>query len=256
MRRLAAELIGTFMLVAAVLGAAVVSGNAAGLGVAFAIGLSVMAMIYAVGPISGGHFNPAVTVGLWAAGRFEPARIIPYVLAQLAGGILAALFFYVVLSGKADFTVGGYASTGYGEHSAGGFSLLGALLSEIVFTAIFVLIIARVTRPEEGAGLMAPVAHRAHAHRHAPHQHSDLEHFAQSGSLNGDRAIRPRLGLGTAMAVLGRAPGRGSHRRAPGQVFRRTSINLPKRTKFGGGPLGPPFFFVTLAIFIKPVTLS
>lgn len=158
MRRLAAELIGTFMLVAAVLGAAVVSGNAAGLGVAFAIGLSVMAMIYAVGPISGGHFNPAVTVGLWAAGRFEPARIIPYVLAQLAGGILAALFFYVVLSGKADFTVGGYASTGYGEHSAGGFSLLGALLSEIVFTAIFVLIIARVTRPEEGAGLMAPVA--------------------------------------------------------------------------------------------------
>jgi aquaporin Z len=111
-----------------------------------------------VGPISGGHFNPAVTVGLWAAGRFEPARIIPYVLAQLAGGILAALFFYVVLSGKADFTVGGYASTGYGEHSAGGFSLLGALLSEIVFTAIFVLIIARVTRPNEGAGLMAPVA--------------------------------------------------------------------------------------------------
>jgi aquaporin Z len=158
MRRLAAELIGTFMLVAAVLGAAVVSGNAAGLGVAFAIGLSVMAMIYAVGPISGGHFNPAVTVGLWAAGRFEPAKIIPYVLAQLAGGILAALFFYVVLSGKADFTVGGYASTGYGEHSAGGFSLLGALLSEIVFTAIFVLIIARVTRPNEGAGLMAPVA--------------------------------------------------------------------------------------------------
>jgi aquaporin Z len=158
MRRLAAELIGTFMLVGAVLGAAVVSGNAAGLGVAFAIGLSVMAMIYAVGPISGGHFNPAVTVGLWAAGRFEPARIIPYVLAQLAGGILAALFFYVVLSGKADFTVGGYASTGYGEHSAGGFSLLGALLSEIVFTAIFVLIIARVTRPNEGAGLMAPVA--------------------------------------------------------------------------------------------------
>jgi len=122
MRRLAAELIGTFMLVGAVLGAAVVSGNAAGLGVAFAIGLSVMAMIYAVGPISGGHFNPAVTVGLWAAGRFEPARIIPYVLAQLAGGILAALFFYVVLSGKADFTVGGYASTGYGKHSAGGFS--------------------------------------------------------------------------------------------------------------------------------------
>jgi aquaporin Z len=157
-RKLVAELIGTFMLVAAVLGAAVVSGNAAGLGVAFAVGLSVMAMIYAVGPVSGGHFNPAVTLGLTAAGRFDPKNIIPYVLAQLAGGILAALFFYVILKGKPDFVPGDYASTGYGEHSAGNFTMFGAFLSELVFTAIFVLIIARVTRDKDGAGIMAPVA--------------------------------------------------------------------------------------------------
>ena len=158
MRRLAAELIGTFMLVAAVIGAAVVSGNAAGLGVAFAVGLSVMAMIYAVGPISGGHFNPAVTLGFLTAGRFDAKDLIPYVLAQLAGGILAALFFYIILLGKPGFLAQGYASTGYGEHSAGGFSLLGAFLSELVFTAVFVLIIARVTRVKGGAGIMAPVA--------------------------------------------------------------------------------------------------
>jgi aquaporin Z len=157
-RPLAAELIGTFMLVAAVLGAAVVSGNAAGLGVALAVGLSVMAMIYALGPISGGHFNPAVTLGFVTAGRFGPKDIIPYVLAQLAGGILASLFFFIILSGKPGFMVQDYASTGYGEHSAGGFTLAGAFLSEILFTAIFVLVIVRVTRTNGGAGVMAPLA--------------------------------------------------------------------------------------------------
>jgi aquaporin Z len=157
-RRLAAELIGTFMLVSAVLGGAVVSGNAAGLGVPFAVGLAVMAMIYAVGPISGGHFNPAVTIGLTAAGRFDAKDIVPYVLAQLAGGILAAIVFYLILSGKTGFAAGGYASNGYGEHSPGGFNAASAFLTEIVLTAAFVLIIARVTRAKEGAGLMAPVA--------------------------------------------------------------------------------------------------
>jgi aquaporin Z len=158
MRRLVAEFLGTFMLVAAVVGAAVVSGNAAGLGVAFAIGLAVMAMAYAMGPISGGHFNPAVTVGLAVARRFDARDIIPYVLAQLAGGIAAAAFFIIVLSGTPDFVVGGYASNGYGEHSAGRFTLVGSFLTELVFTMFFVLIIARVTRTKQGAGIMAPVA--------------------------------------------------------------------------------------------------
>ena len=157
-RRLAAELIGTFMLVSAVLGGAVVSGNAAGLGVPFAVGLSVMVMIYAVGAVSGGHFNPAVTIGFAVAQRFDPKDIVSYVLAQLAGGILAALVFYVILSGKTGFAAGDYASNGYGAHSPGGYGVVSALLAEIILTAVFVLIIARVTRAKGGAGLMAPVA--------------------------------------------------------------------------------------------------
>src|SRR5262245_46956691 len=146
------------MLVSAVLGGAVVSGNAAGLGVAFTVGLSVMVMAYAVGPVSGGHFNPAVTIGLATAQRFDPKDIVPYVLAQLAGGILAAIVFYIILSGKSGFAAGGYASNGYGAHSPGGFSAKSGFLTEFVLTAIFVFIIARVTRAKEGAGIMAPAA--------------------------------------------------------------------------------------------------
>ena len=157
-RRLSAELIGTFMLVSAVLGGAVVSGNAAGLGVAFTVGLSVMVMAYAVGPVSGGHFNPAVTIGFAAAQRFDPKDIVPYVLAQLAGGILSAIVFYIILSGKSDFAAGGYASNGYGAHSPGGYNVVSGFLTEIVLTAVFVFIIARVTRVKEGAGIMAPAA--------------------------------------------------------------------------------------------------
>ena len=162
MNKLLAELIGTFTLVSAVLGAALVSFSALGggsgiLGVAFAVGLAVMGMAYAMGPISGGHFNPAVTLGLWSAGRFDAKDIIPYIVAQVVGGLLSALFFYILLSGKADFTAGGFASNGYGEHSPAGFSLLAALLAEIVQTFLFVLVICRVTRAN-GAGALAPVA--------------------------------------------------------------------------------------------------
>jgi len=156
-RKLVAELLGTFALVAAVCGGALVSGNAAGLGVAFAVGLAVMAMAYAVGPISGGHFNPAVTIGLTVAKRFEPKSVLPYVVAQIAGGILAALVFYIVLSSIANFAPGGFASNGYGEHSPGGFSMGAAFLMEVVQTALFLFIILRVTRTKDGAGVMAPV---------------------------------------------------------------------------------------------------
>ncbi len=146
-KKLAAEAIGTFALVAGVCGAALVSGNAAGLGVAFAVGLSVMAMIYAMGPISGGHFNPAVTVGLTVAGRFDSRSIPAYVAAQVVGGALAALVFYIVLSTKPDFQPAGFASNGYGAHSGGGYSLPAAAITEIILTALFVLVILRVTRP-------------------------------------------------------------------------------------------------------------
>src|SRR3954470_12114915 len=141
--KLVAELIGTFTLVASVLGAALVSFGALGggsgiLGVAFAVGLSVMVMAYAVGPISGGHFNPAVTFGLFAAGRFPARDIGPYVAAQVVGGLLAGAFFALVLAGKPDFAAGAFASNGYGAHSPAGFSLMSGLLAEIVLTAIFV----------------------------------------------------------------------------------------------------------------------
>lgn len=160
--KLLAELIGTFTLVAAVLGAALVSFSALGggsgiLGVAIAVGLAVMGMAYAMGPISGGHFNPAVTLGLWSAGRFEVKDVIPYIIAQVIGGVLAGLFFYILLSSKADFVAGGFASNGFAEHSPAGFSLVAALLAEIVQTFLFVLVICRVTRAN-GAGALAPVA--------------------------------------------------------------------------------------------------
>lgn len=157
-RKLFAEALGTFMLVSAVLGAALISGNAAGLGVALCIGIIVMAMAYAVGPISGGHFNPAVTLGLFAAGRFSSKDVLPYWAAQVLGGVIAAGFFAVILKAKGDGMLpAGFASNGYGEHSSGGFSMMAALLMEIVQTAVFIFIIARVTR-KDGAGNMAPVA--------------------------------------------------------------------------------------------------
>lgn len=157
-RKLFAEAIGTFMLVSAVLGAALISGNAAGLGVALCIGLTVMAMAWAVGPMSGGHFNPAVTLGLFAAGRFPAKDIAPYWISQVVGGVLAAFFFALILSSHGAGTLpAGFASNGYGEHSPGGYNLLAALLMEVVQTAVFIFIIARVTR-KDGAGNLAPVA--------------------------------------------------------------------------------------------------
>jgi aquaporin Z len=157
-RKLFAEALGTFMLVSAVLGAALVSGNAAGLGVALTIGLVVMVMAYAVGPMSGGHFNPAVTLGMFAAGRFSLKDIVPYWIAQLVGGVVSALFFAFILKNHGDGALpAGFASNGYGDNSPGKYSMIACLAMEIVQTAIFIFIIARVTR-KDGAGNMAPVA--------------------------------------------------------------------------------------------------
>jgi len=155
--KLIAEALGTFMLVSAVLGGALVSGNAAGLGVALAIGFTVMAMVYAVGPISGGHFNPAVTIGMTVAGRFKVKAVAPYIVTQIVGGVAAAVFFAIVLKAKGDLPAG-FAANGYGEHSGGGYPLFSAALMEVVQTALFVFVIARVTRAKTGAGDMAPVA--------------------------------------------------------------------------------------------------
>jgi aquaporin Z len=152
-RALAAEFIGTFMLVASVLGAALFSFPIAGIvGVALSIGFSVMAMIFAVGYISGGHFNPAVTLGLVAGRRFAASEAPAYILAQCLGGI-AAIVFYVIASGKSGgFEVGNFASNMYGGE---GYSMLSAFIIEVVLTGLFIFIIMGVTGPRAPAGFAA-----------------------------------------------------------------------------------------------------
>lgn len=161
-RSLIAEFFGTFVLVfggcgSAVLAAGVPDVGIGWLGVSLAFGLTVMCMAYAVGPISGGHFNPAVTLGLKMAGRFE-GSLPAYWAAQVAGAIVAALVLYVIASGQAGFTgVGGFASNGYGAASPGGYSLLAGVVTEVVLTAVFLLVILGATAPG-GSPFMAPIA--------------------------------------------------------------------------------------------------
>lgn len=163
-KRIFAEFFGTFWLVfggcgSAVLAAAFPQLGIGFLGVALAFGLTVVTMAYAVGHISGGHFNPAVTVGLFAGGRFAAKDVIPYVIAQVIGGIAAASVLYLIASGKAGFdaTAGGFASNGYGEHSPGGYSLQAAIVIELVLTAFFLIVIHGVTDKRAPAGF-APLA--------------------------------------------------------------------------------------------------
>jgi len=163
MKRAAAELVGTFWLVLGGCGSAVLAAGFPKvgiglLGVALAFGLTVVTMAYALGHVSGAHFNPAVSVGLAVAGRF-PARELPhYVVAQVIGGILAAAVLYVIASGAAGFDLAaGFASNGYGEHSPGGYSLLAALVCEVVMTCGFLVVILGATDRRAPAGL-APLA--------------------------------------------------------------------------------------------------
>ena len=145
MKKLFAEFLGTFWLVfggcgSAVFAAAYPELGIGFLGVALAFGLSVLTMAYAVGHISGAHFNPAVSFGLWAAGRFEGRNLLGYIIAQLIGAIVAAGILFLILSGKPGFeTVGGFASNGYGALSPSGFSMTSVLIAEFVLTAFFFL---------------------------------------------------------------------------------------------------------------------
>jgi aquaporin Z len=163
MNRLSAEFFGTFWLVLGGCGSAVLAATFPGVGIGFmgvslAFGLTVLTMAYAVGGISGGHFNPAVTVGLATAGRFSWSEVPKYIVAQVLGGIAGALVLYLIASGKADFsTAGGFASNGYGEHSPGGYSMLAALIAEVVLTAFFLIIILGATGKGVPAGF-APIA--------------------------------------------------------------------------------------------------
>ncbi len=162
-QKLSAEFIGTFWLVLGGCGSAVLAAGVADvgigwLGVSFAFGLTVMTMAYAVGHISGGHFNPAVSLGLMIGGRFEAKDLIPYWIAQVAGAIAAAIVLYVIVSGAPDFAgVGGFASNGYGEASPQGYSMMSALVIEVVLTAAFLFIILGATSSGAPAGF-APIA--------------------------------------------------------------------------------------------------
>ncbi|MGE3967566.1 MAG: aquaporin Z [Dongiaceae bacterium] len=162
-RPMAAEFVGTLWLVfggcgSAVLAAAFPDLGIGFMGVALAFGLTVLTMVYALGHVSGGHFNPAVTIGLWAGGRFPAADILPYWVAQVAGAIVGAAILYVIASGNANFSVaGGFASNGYAEHSPGGYTLLACLVAEIVLTFGFLIVILGSTDQRAPAGF-APLA--------------------------------------------------------------------------------------------------
>jgi aquaporin Z len=156
-RRVGAELFGTFWLVFGGCGAAVLSAAYPGLGigfagVAFAFGLTVLTMAYAVGHISGGHFNPAVTVGLWAAGRCANKHVIPYVIAQVVGALCAAGVLWVIASGKEGWMPGGFASNGYGDLSPGKYSLGACAVIEFVMTFFFLFIIIGTTSKGAASG--------------------------------------------------------------------------------------------------------
>jgi len=162
-KRAFAECLGTFWLVfggcgSAVLAAAFPNFGIGFLGVALAFGLTVLTMAYAIGHISGCHLNPAVSVGLWAGGRFKANDLPVYIIAQVVGGVIAAGVLYLIASGKAGFTLSaGFACNGYGEHSPGGYSLVAALVSETVLTFMFLMIILGATDKRAPAGF-APIA--------------------------------------------------------------------------------------------------
>ena len=163
MKKYGAEFLGTFWLVLGGCGSAVLAAAFPGVGiglhgVALAFGLTVLTMAYAIGHISGCHLNPAVSVGLWAGGRFPAKQLLPYIVAQVLGAVVAGGVLYLIASGKAGFDVStGFASNGYGAHSPGGYSLLAALVAEVVMTMMFLVIILGATDKRAPQGF-APLA--------------------------------------------------------------------------------------------------
>lgn len=161
MKKLVAEFIGTLWLVLGGCGSAVLAAGFPELGIGFvgvslAFGLTVVTMAYAIGHISGCHLNPAVSIGLWMGGRFDAKDLVPYIIAQVMGGIAGAGILYVIATGQAGFEVGGFAANGFGEHSPGGYTMMAALVTEVVMTFIFLFVILGSTHskaPKYLAGL-------------------------------------------------------------------------------------------------------
>ncbi|CAM3395533.1 aquaporin Z [Arcobacter aquimarinus] len=162
-KKLVAEFIGTFWLVLGGCGSAVLAASFPELGIGFvgvslAFGLTVLTMAYAIGHISGCHLNPAVSFGLWTSGRFSTSELLPYIFAQVLGGIAGAFILYIIASGKAGFDItAGFASNGYAEHSPNGYSLISVLVAEIVMTFMFLLVILGSTDKRAPSGF-APIA--------------------------------------------------------------------------------------------------
>jgi aquaporin Z len=162
MNKLVAEFVGTFWLVLGGCGSAVLAAAFPGLGIGFAgvalaFGLTVLTMAFAIGHISGCHLNPAVSVGLWAGGRFSGKDLPGYIIAQVLGGIAAAGILYLIASGKTGFELGSFACNGFGEHSPGGYNMVSALVCEVVMTAMFLIVIMGATDKRAPAGF-APIA--------------------------------------------------------------------------------------------------
>ena len=166
MKKLLAEFIGTLWLVLGGCGSAVLAAGFPELGIGFvgvsmAFGLTVLTMVYAIGHISGCHLNPAVSVGLWIGGRFGTKDLVPYIVAQVLGGMAGASILYLIASGQPGFELGSFAANGYGEHSPGGYGLMAALICEIVMTFMFLIVILGATHekaPQGFAGLAIGLA--------------------------------------------------------------------------------------------------
>jgi aquaporin Z len=157
MKKLVAEFIGTLWLVLGGCGSAVLAAGYPELGIGFvgvaiAFGLTVLTMVYAIGHISGCHLNPAVSIGLWIGGRFDVKELIPYIIAQVLGGIAGAGILYMIVSGKAGAEIGGFAANGYGDHSPDGYGMLSALITEIVMTFMFLIVILGATHSKAPKG--------------------------------------------------------------------------------------------------------
>ena len=158
MKKLVAEFIGTLWLVLGGCGSAVLAAGYPELGIGFmgvalAFGLTVVTMAYAIGHISGCHLNPAVSIGLWIGGRFDKKDLLPYIIAQVMGGIVGAAILYAIVSGKEGFNIGSFAANGYGEHSPDGYSMVSALITEVVMTFMFLIIILGATHSKAPKGM-------------------------------------------------------------------------------------------------------
>jgi aquaporin Z len=199
-QKLVSEFLGTFWLVLGGCGSAVLAAAFPALGIGFvgvslAFGLTVVTGAYALGPISGGHFNPAVSIGLWAGKRFPGRHLLPYIAAQVVGAVVAAGVLYIIASGKAGFDASaGFASNGYGVHSPGGYTLTAALVTEVVMTFMFLIVIRVMTHQS---------ADKPHVRSaFAPIDHPSRQHSCHQHVQNLQRSTAPRFSRGWAFATI------------------------------------------------------